>query len=142
VVRVEVTVEVERPPHEVFALLTDLERLPEWQTSAVESRANGPLAEGVRIEERRRMLGREVEAELEVTTFEPPHRLTLKTLRGPVRFTVDHRLVANGDSTLVHVVAEGKPGRFMKLAEPVLARTAQHELRRDFERMKELAESD
>ena len=140
-VRVEVMVEVERPPHEVFALLTDLERLPEWQTSAVESRANGPLAEGVRIEERRRMLGREVEAELEVTAFEPPHRLTLKTLRGPVRFTVDHRLVANGESTLVHVVAEGKPGRFMKLAEPVLARTAEHELRRDFERMKELAES-
>jgi hypothetical protein len=29
----------------------------------------------------------------------------------------------------------------MKVAEPLLARTAEHELRSDFERMKELAES-
>jgi uncharacterized membrane protein len=141
VVRIEVTVEVERPPQEVFALLTDLERVPEWQSSALESRSDGPLAEGVRIEERRHVLGRKVENELEVTVFDAPHRLTLKTLRGPVRFTVDHRLAANGESTLVHVVAEGEPGRFMKVAEPLLARTAEHELRSDFERMKELAES-
>jgi uncharacterized membrane protein len=141
VVRIDFTVEVKREAQEVFDYLIDVERLPEWQASAVESRAEGPLAEGVRIEERRRVLGREIENELEVVAFEPPGRLTLKALRGPVRFTVDHRLVENGDSTLVHVVAEGKPGRFMKLAEPLLARTAEEELRRDFERMKEIVES-
>jgi hypothetical protein len=115
--------------------------LPEWQTSAVESQADGPLAEGVRIAERRRVLGREIENELEVIAFEPPRRLTLKALRGPVRFTVDHRLVEDGDSTLVHVVAEAEPSRFMRLAEPLLARTAEDELRKDFERMKGIVES-
>jgi len=122
-------------------LLTDLERLPEWQASAVQSRADEPLAEGSRIVEKRHVLGRDVENELEVTAFEPPHRFALKTLTGPVRFTVDHRLVEDGDSTRVHVVAEGESGRFMKLAEPVLARRAEHELRGDFERMKEIVEA-
>jgi uncharacterized membrane protein len=141
VVRIDFTVEVERAAQEVFDYLTDLARLPEWQSSAVESRADGPLAEGVRIAERRRVLGREVENELEVTAFDPPRRLTLKALRGPVRFTVDHRLVEDGDSTLVHVVAEAEPGAFMKLAEPLLARTAEQELRSDFNRLKEIVES-
>jgi uncharacterized membrane protein len=141
VVRIDFTVEVERDAQEIFDYLIDLARLPEWQASAVESHADGPLAEGVRIAERRRVLGREIENELEVIAFEPPRRLTLKALRGPVRFTVDHRLVEDGDSTLVHVVAEAKPSRFMKLAEPLLARTAEDELRKDFERMKGIVES-
>ena len=140
-VRIDFTVEVERDAQEIFEYLIDLARLPEWQSSAVESHADGPLTEGARIVERRRILGREVESELEVTAFEPPCRLTLKGLRGPVRFTVDHRLVEDGDSTLVRVVAEAKPGTCMKLAEPLLARTAEEELRKDFDRMKEIVES-
>ena len=140
-VRIDFTLEIERDAQEVFDYLTDLARLPEWQSSAVESRADGPLAEGVRIAERRRILGREVESELEVTAFEPPRRLTLKALRGPVRFSVDHRLVENGGSTLVNVVAEAESSTFMKLAEPLLACTAEDELRRDFDRLKEIVES-
>ena len=140
-VRIDFTVEVERDAQEVFDYLTDLARLPEWQSSAVESRADGPLAEGVRIAERRRILGREVESELEVTAFEPPRRLMLKALRGPVRFSVDHRLVENGGSTLVNVVAEAESSTFMKLAEPLLACTAEDELRRDFDRLREIVES-
>jgi uncharacterized membrane protein len=141
VVRIDFTVEVERDAQEVFEYLTDLARLPEWQSSVVESCADGPLAEGVRIAERRRILGREVENELEVIAFESPCRLMLKALRGPVRFTVDHRLVESGGSTLVNVVAEAESNTFMKLAEPLLARTAEEELRRDFDRMKEMVES-
>jgi uncharacterized membrane protein len=141
VVRIDFTVEVERGAQEIFDYLIDLARLPEWQSSALEARADRPLAEGVRIIERRRVLGRVVEDELEVTAFEPPRRFALKSLRSPVRFTVDHRLVEDGGSTLVQVVAEAEPGTFMKLAEPLLARTAEQELRKDFERMKQIVES-
>jgi uncharacterized membrane protein len=140
VVKIDFTVEVERAAQEVFDYMIDLARLPEWQSSMVESHAEGPLAEGVRIAERRRVLGREVENELEVTAFEPPRRFALKALKGPVRFTVDHRLVENGSSTLVHVVANADPGTFMKLAEPLLARRAEQELRSDFDRLKEIVE--
>ena len=139
-VRIELAVPIQCRPEDVFELLTDLERLSEWQSSVVESRADGPLAEGSRIVEKRHVLGRNVETELEVTAFDPPWKLTLKTLRGPVRFTIVHELVEDGDGTLVRVVAEGEAGGFMKLARPLLARTAEHEMRRDFDRLKELAE--
>ena len=140
-VRIELTLPIERARGEVFAVLTDLGRLPEWQSSAVESHAEAPLAEGVHIREKRRLLGRELENELEVTAYDPPHRLTLHALRGPIRFTVDHELVDDAGSTLLHVVAQAEPGSFMKLAEPLLARTAQEELRKDFDRLKGILEA-
>ena len=140
-VRIEVTIDVARPAEEVFAHLVDLDRLPDWQESAVESRADEPLAEGVRIFECRRALGREVHSELEVTEFEPPRRLTLKTLKGPVKFTVDHRLAEADGGTRLTVVAEGRAGGLMRLGEPMLARTVEAEMQKDFERLKELLES-
>jgi carbon monoxide dehydrogenase subunit G len=140
VVRIELTIDVARPAEEVFAHLVDLDRIPEWQESAVESRADEPLAEGVRIFECRRALGREVHSELEVTEFDRPRRLMVKTLKGPVRFTVDHRLAEADGGTRLTVVAEGKAGGLMKLGEPMLARTVEAEMRKDFERLKELLE--
>ena len=96
----------------------------------------------MRVKERRRIMGREIETELEVTACDAPRQLTLKTLGGPVPFTVDHQLAEKAGSTVLHVVAEAKTGTFMKLAEPMLARTAEGELRKDFERLKEQLEGE
>ena len=140
-IRIELTVEIARAPADVFELLSEIERLPEWQASALEAHADGPLAEGSRITERRRLLGREVDTELEVVAYEPPKRLTLRSLGGPVQFTVDHELAEQGGGTQLRFVAEAQPGGLLRLTEPVLARTAEQEFRRDFDRLKELLES-
>jgi uncharacterized protein YndB with AHSA1/START domain len=141
VVRVELTVEIACPAADVFAYLTNVEKLPEWQRSAVKSRSDGPLAEGSRITERRRLFGHEAETELEVTAYEPPERLTLRALDGPVRFTVDHRLDEEDGATRLHLVCEAKPGGMLRFAGPVVERRAREEFRRDFERLKEILEA-
>jgi uncharacterized protein YndB with AHSA1/START domain len=141
VVRIELTLEIARPADDVFEALTDLDRLPQWQGTALESRSDGPLAVGSRIHERRRVLGREHSTELEVVAFEPPSRLTLKALNGPVPFTVDHELASAGDWTSVRVVAEGKPSGALRLAGPMVKREAERELRGDFQRLKEQLEA-
>ena len=141
-IRIELTVEIARPPEDVFELLSDIDRLSEWQTSAVEAHTDGPLAEGSRVREKRRLLGRELDTELEVVAYEPPRKLTLRSLGGPVKFTVDHELVAHdGGGTQLRFLAEAQPGGLLRLTEPVLARTAEQEFRRDFDRLKELLES-
>ena len=140
-IRIELSIEIDRPAEVVFDRLTDLDGLPDWQASSISSQADGPLAEGTRIRERRKVMGRELENELEVVAYEPPTRLALQARSGPVKFGVDHRLTEQDGSTVVHVTAEAKPGTFMKLAEPMLARQAEQELRGDFERLKALLES-
>jgi uncharacterized protein YndB with AHSA1/START domain len=139
-VKVEHTVEIERPADEVFAWLTDLARLPEWQASVIESRAEGPLGEGARIHERRRLLGHEAETELEVEAFEPGRRLALSTLRGPVDLSIDHVLSEVNGRTKLYVTAEARPAGLLRFAGPAIASRARQEIRRDFGRLKELLE--
>jgi uncharacterized protein YndB with AHSA1/START domain len=140
VVRVELTIEIARSPDEVFALLTDVDRLPEWQESALESRADGPLAKGVRIRERRRFLGREAETEFEVNVYEPGRHLALRTLHGPVDLSIDHVLEKTDGQTKLFVTAKARPSGLLRLAGPAVAARARRELRSDFERLKELLE--
>jgi carbon monoxide dehydrogenase subunit G len=142
VVRIDFTLAIARPSADVFARLIDLDRLPEWQESSMVSSADGPLELGSVVKERRRIMGREFETELEVTSCDAPRQLTLKALGGPVPFTVDHQLVEDDGATLLHVVAEAKTGTFLKVAEPMLARTAEQELRKDFARLKEQLEGE
>ena len=138
--QVELTIEIARPPEDVFAYLTDAEQLPRWQKSLIEAHADGPFQQGTRIVEKRSLFGREAESELEVTAFEPPRRLTLQTVRGPVELEVVHELEPGDQGTKLHVTAAGKPKRDLRFAGPAVAAGARQELKRDFERLKALLE--
>ena len=135
-IRIELTVEIACPPENVFAALTDLEHLPDWQSSAVSSKPDGTLAVGTRIRERRRSMGRELDTELEVTAYDPPRRFALEGRSGPVPLSIDHELVEKDGKTVLRVHAQAEPGSLYKLAEPMIKRTAEQELRTDFERLK------
>jgi uncharacterized protein YndB with AHSA1/START domain len=141
VVRVELTVEIACPAAEVFEYLTDVEKLPEWQASALESRTDGSFEKGSRITERRRLFGREVETVLEVAAYEPPERLTLCSLNGPVGFTVDHRLEEAGGARRLHFAGEAKPGGVLRFAGPLVEHKAREDFRSDFDRLKEILEA-
>jgi uncharacterized protein YndB with AHSA1/START domain len=136
VIRIDFTAEISCPPEKVFAALTDLKGLPEWQSSAVSSKPDGPLALGTRIREQRTLMGRVLDNELEVTAYDPPKRFTLEGRSGPVPLSIDHELVEDDGKTVLHVRATAEPGSLFKLAEPMIARTAEQELRADFERLK------
>jgi carbon monoxide dehydrogenase subunit G len=141
--RAEHTVVVERPPEEVFAFLTDLQTVPEWQSGAVEVREPGePLAVGTTYVEVLKFLGKRIEATVEVTEYKPGRSFAIRTLSGPIPFEVRHRLESSdGGATRLHVVLEGEPGGFFKLAEPLVMRTAQHQLANDFAALKRMVEA-
>lgn len=134
--RAELTIEIARSVEDVFAYLTDVEKLPEWQGSVVSSRADGPLGEGSRIVEQRSLLGHEAETELEVTAYEPGRRFTLRTVRGPVDLMIDHALQPAAEATKLRVTATGKAGGLLRFAGRAVEAKARHELHRDFERLK------
>ena len=135
-VRIELSVEIACPAQKVFDALTDLEQLPEWQSSAVSSEADGQLAVGARVREHRSMMGREIDNELEVTAYDPPRRFALEGRSGAIRLSIDHELVEEDGKTVLQVRAQAEPGGLFKLAEPMIKRTAEQELRADFERLK------
>jgi uncharacterized protein YndB with AHSA1/START domain len=118
VIRIDFSVDIDRPPAEVFAYLTDLDNLPQWQASAIEAHWEGEKAAGARVKEVRKFLGRHMESELEVAEYEPDRRLVLKTLTGPVPLTAEHTFGPLNGGTRLVFHGEGEPGGFFRLAEP------------------------
>jgi carbon monoxide dehydrogenase subunit G len=141
--RAQHTVVVERPPDEVFAFLTDLANVAEWQSGAVEVRApDTELAVGTTYVQVLRFLGRRIEATIQVTEYEPGRRFSIKTLSGPVPFQVQHTLEPSGPGgTTLSVTLEGEPGGFFKLAEPLVIRNAQRQIENDFATLKRVVEA-
>jgi uncharacterized protein YndB with AHSA1/START domain len=140
-VRFATEVDIDRPPEDVFALLTDIDRLPEWQSSAASASAEGPLGPGTRIRETRRLMGREFHVVHEVTAYDPPHRFDFESVEGPMPLTIRHTLEPSGGGTHVEVVVEAQPKGMLRFAAAGIAKTGEAELRRDFERLKELLEA-
>ncbi len=112
-VRAELTIEIARKPADVFSYLTDVSNLPAWQGGV----KSATLRDG-RVEESRSLLGRELHTTLEIT--------------------VRHELEPADGGTRLTVTAEGGVPGF---AAGLLARGAEKQFRKDFERLKEILES-
>ena len=131
--RAELSIEIARTPEEVFAYLTDASNLPAWQTGVKSATLRDD-----RIEETRSLLGRDLRTTLEIVEQEEPRLFTLRALNSPVPFTVRHGLEPAADGTRLTVTAEGDVPGF---AAGLLARRAEKQFRRDFERLKQILES-
>jgi carbon monoxide dehydrogenase subunit G len=132
-VRAELTIEIARPPEEVYAYLTDVSHVPEWQAGV----KSAELRDG-RIEESRSLFGRELHTKLEIVEQEEPTLFTLRALDSPVPFTVRHELEPADGGTRLTVTADGDVPGF---AAGLLARRAEKHFRKDFDRLKEILES-
>jgi uncharacterized protein YndB with AHSA1/START domain len=70
-------IDIDRAPVDVFAVLTELDRLPEWATIVVGTRdvSELPLREGCTFRQTLRVMGREVESDWRVSELEPPRHV-------------------------------------------------------------------
>ena len=134
--RAELSIEIGRSPEEVFDYLTDVSNLPHWQSGV-----HAATREGDRIHEARHLLGRELATTLAIEEEERPRLFVLRALDSPVPFTVRHTLEPVGDATRLTVVGEGDAGLLPGFAAGIMARRAERQFRKDFERLKRLLES-
>ena len=140
-IEVEHTLEIARPVDEVFAYLTDIQRIPEWQASAEEASLEGELGEGARIREVRSMMGRRATTTMEVTEYDPPARFSLRTVEGPISYAVEHALEAVDGGTRVTFTGRGETNRVPRLMLGTVRKTIQRQFVKDLENFKQRLES-
>lgn len=138
----ELTIEIARPPEEVFAYLTDVSNLPAWQSGAhsAEIVGGGEPRAGARIAESRRLLGRELHTTLEIADYEPPRVFALRAIDSPLPFSVRHELEPVSGGTRLTVTGEGDVGYLPGFAADMMGRRAEKQFRKDFERLKRILE--
>ena len=140
-----VSVEISRPPADVFAYVTDPSHLPLWQESVVRVDSDdAPTYVGTRAVVVRRVGRREVESAAEVDELQPPTRWRVRGVDGPVRGDVTGTIepLENGTRSRVTLSLELKGHGIGKLLLPIFVqRQAKNEMPINARNLKELLES-
>ena len=129
-------------PSQVYELICEPERLPDWNVSVEHARRvkpGEPVSVGSRAIMSGRLLGQSLESETEVVAYEPPRLFSTRAVRGPklnTRFTLQE--VPGGTHVLVEVSGEVPGGGLgARLAEGFLRR----ELTASLQRLRALREA-
>jgi uncharacterized protein YndB with AHSA1/START domain len=133
-VKIEEQIEIARPPEEVYAVVSDLARGPEWQPSLVRVDVEG----GTEV---RRIAGHEREARFEVTRAEPPRLFEIVSHAAPVRAWATFELEPAGTGTRVRLAVVLELSGPLRFAGGMIRGRAEHEARENLERLKQLVEA-
>ena len=119
---------IDRPADEVFAFVSDASNNPRWQRGmrSCEWTSPPPIGVGSTYRQEAKFLGRTVVTEFEVVDHEPGRSITIRSTSGPFPITVRRSVTpTDGSTTRVEAVIGGDPGRFFRIAGPLLQRLAQ-----------------
>ena len=115
------TTEIAAAPEQVFALLTDPERMKSWQPDAIESH---PPEGGVRVGARAHVVaqeyGRRFSVEFLVVALTPNERLAWDMDTSHVSARIEYRLVRHGNRTGVECTMDPKFKGVMRFLAPFL----------------------
>jgi hypothetical protein len=137
--QIELAKTVSARPATAFAIVANVVEWPEIISSikSIELLTPGPIRAGTQLREHRIMFGREVTQQLEVATFERPHRLCLLADHPDLHYELDHLLDAvYGGGCRMMLIFRSRPatpaGRALQpLMSPFVEITLRDELEQD-----------
>ena len=143
-VKIETSVLVNQPIDKVFKFVTTPENDSQWYIG-VESRDHTPgepAGVGSTSQSEIRFLGVPVTVTWEVIGYDPPRKIEVKTIEGPVSIEAEYTFedVAK-DQTKVTVCGEAQLGGVFDLAEPLIERMGQRQWEASFENLKDVLEA-
>jgi len=109
--QIEVSRQINAPLEQVFEVFTDLPNAPDRITGivSVEMLTDGPMAEGTRWKETRKMMGKEATETMWITTFDPPNRYVAEAESCGTHYISILSFEPNDGGTSVTMSFEGKP---------------------------------
>jgi carbon monoxide dehydrogenase subunit G len=133
-----VSVQIARPPQEVFAFVADARNRPLWDESvdSEELTSPEPIGVGSTVRTTLHSMGREYVLTWEIVEHEPPTRMRIESTSGPFPTTLEYALTEQDGGTLVDFSVTGRPSGFLRLLQPLLARNTRKNLDRAFPRLK------
>jgi uncharacterized protein YndB with AHSA1/START domain len=140
------SIEIARPPEDVFAYLTDPSHMPEWQESAVRVQREGEarLAVGSRVAVTRRVGRGERTMTSELTEVNPPKSFAVRGIDGPIRGNVVTTVepTEGGERSRVTISLDFEGHGIGKVLVPlVVRRQVQAEMPMNMQKLKERLES-
>lgn len=142
--RLEKSVEIDRPVEEVFTYVSDVGNYPEWMAHVVDvqTRTSAPPQRGERFVVAIRSVGRRFETPFERTSYEAHRRCTDRAVGGPIpgqRWHSTFQEVPGG--TRVTRAVEVESRGLLRLLEPLQKRAVERQLAEDLQTLKHVVEA-
>ena len=133
-------IDIERPAEEVWAVVADYARDPEWRTGveAMVPTPGGEVRLGTTTAETLRLAGRTWHNDGVVTGVDPGTRFTWRTTLGADADGSRSVEASGAGSCRVRLDLRVRPHGFEKVMAPALRRMLQRNLRRDLDQLREL----
>lgn len=139
--RVERTARLAAPPEAVFAYVSDLDNLAEWQSGVTGARrtTDGEMRAGATAEVTREMMGQRITAPLLVTAYEPPRRLGIASEVSGVKAdaTLDLAPADGGTATDLAFAMEIRGSGLTSFMEPMIAGAATGDIETSLQRLQQ-----
>ena len=141
--RVEESVEIDRPVEEVFTYVSDVANYPQWMAHVLEVRKQCPgrPEQGAGFVVAIKSVGRRFETPYERTSYEAGRRYTDRAVGGPIpdqRWHSAFEEVPAGTRFTRAVDVESRG--VLRLLEPLQKRAAGRQLKKDLQTLKEIVE--
>ena len=142
-IKVETSVVVNQPIEKVFAFVTKPENDAKWWAvgESWDHTPGEPAGVGSTSQSKMRFLAVPVTVTWKVTEYEPPTKIEVESIEGPVSVEAEYTLEAVGEGqTKVTVCGEADLKGVFDLAEPLVERIAQRQWAASFENLKDVLE--
>ncbi|MPZ85005.1 MAG: hypothetical protein GEV28_33305 [Actinophytocola sp.] len=107
---------IDRPAEQVWRVLTDWRRAPDWMSGVDSARAGGGIDVGTTLT----FVARKKERTSEVTAVRPGESITLTSVQGGVRADYTYSVEADGAATRIVLVADVTTGAMWRVVAPAL----------------------
>jgi uncharacterized protein YndB with AHSA1/START domain len=133
------TVEIPKPPAEVFPWLLEEDKVPQWTGHLQRyEQLDGSLRTGSRVRQVLEVSGRTIDVEMEVTAYEPPSGAQTSFSTNGIEVVSSYALEAAGAGTRLTQSIEAKPSGFTaRMLVPVVQPRLEEKLTQDLERLRE-----
>lgn len=112
-----------RPPHEVFAVISDPREAIGFLDNITDSTklSDGPIGVGTTFRETRVVSGKESSADLRITAYEPDTHVGVSTAAEGITVTYQYRLAPERDGTRLDWTCELEAGGLRRMMLPMVA---------------------
>ncbi len=143
-INIETSVVIKQPIEKVFEFVTTPENDVQWLAGVVDAKktSEGPEDVGATSISEIHFLGMNIKTAWEVTEYEPPRHIKVKSTSGPVPITASHNFEPTAEGgTRVSLLGEAEVGGFFKLGEPIVGRMAQRQWETSYHNLKDVLEA-
>lgn len=133
---------VDRPMKDVFAFVSNLNNMSKWNSAVVslEQVTPGAVGVGTKFKSVGEMMGRRIEGEVKVTSYEPDTKTGFQMNAGPMQINVTISFKPVGTGTKVGLNAQGNPAGVFKLAEGMMQGRVKSMMEENLARLKSILE--